>query len=315
MRQSPNKLTVMTWFWKQPHGRASYTADHVNIWAHMVRRNLNLPHSIACVTAHPEGLEPWIDVIQPPGDFESIMIPTWGPDKPQCLRRIALFRKDAGEIFGERFVSMDMDCVISGSLDPLFDIDADFKMFRGTHRSRPYNGSMLMMTAGARPQVYDSFTHNEAVKAGRRFMGSDQAWISHVLGAGEPTWGVEDGIHAYGSSGNKGDPRIMFFFGNPKPWQVKGNAHISKHYRAIREGRCLILGVGRTLWADLEQALDRGPFAAVIASPEAKEALEASHAPLTVTRLADNDGEAMETARLLGYDEIIFCGRSEEGAV
>lgn len=310
--QSSDKLTVMTWFWKQPHGRASYTADHVNTWAAMVRRNLTLPHRLACVTEHPEGLDPDIHIITPPGDFEDVMLPTWGPDKPQCLRRIALFRRDAAEIFGSRFVSMDMDCVIVASLDPLFDVQDDFKMFRGTHHSRPYNGSMLMMNAGARPQVYDRFSKQEVVKAGRTYMGSDQAWISYVLGRGEATWGVEDGIHAYGSSRNQGQPRLMFFFGNPKPWQVHDNIHVTRHYRQDKSGRCLILGTGPTLWDDLDAALDGKPYAQIFAAPEV-EAMLPENIRLRVRSFADNDGEAIARAQRLGYQDITFCGRSTEG--
>lgn len=310
--QSSDKLTVMTWFWKQPHGRASYTADHVNLWAAMVRRHLTLPHRIACVTAHPEGIDPDIHIITPPGDFEDVVLPTWGPDKPQCLRRIALFRKDAAEIFGPRYVSMDMDCVIADSLDPLFDVPDDFKMFRGTHSSRPYNGSMLMMTAGARPQVYDRFTTQEVVRAGRTYMGSDQAWISYVLGRGEATWGVEDGIQAYRSRFNTAPARVLFFFGNPKPWQVVGDPFIDKHYRILRTGRCLIIGSGPTLWDDLDKALDGKSYAEIITAPEV-EAVLPENIRLRVRSFADNDGEAIARAQRLGYQDITFCGRSMEG--
>ncbi len=38
----------------------------------------------------------------------------------------------AAEIFDERFVCMDLDCVIGGELDSFFDTDAEFKMAQGT---------------------------------------------------------------------------------------------------------------------------------------------------------------------------------------
>ena len=86
-------ITVLTWYWKQDGGRIEYRAEHVNIWADMVGRNLlKTPHRIACVTDLPEGIDPSIEIIAPPRDFEGITIPTWGPQRPQCLRRI-----DAGD--------------------------------------------------------------------------------------------------------------------------------------------------------------------------------------------------------------------------
>jgi hypothetical protein len=98
------------------------------------------------------------------------------------------------EIFGKRFVCMDLDCVITGNLDPLFDVPDDFKIFHGTGGGRPYNGSMILMTAGARSQVYEQFNQEAAVEAGNKFLGSDQAWISQVLGPDEATWGPADGV-------------------------------------------------------------------------------------------------------------------------
>lgn len=226
-------LTVLAWLWQQDGGRASYTAENVNIWASMVDRHLTMPHRIACVTRHTEGLDGGIDVICPPGDFEDVRIGTWPEHMPQCLRRIAMFRPDAAEIFGERFVSMDLDCVIGGPLDPLFDRPEDIVLYRGTNGKRPYNGSALMMTAGARPQVYTRFTPLAAAQAGQQFLGSDQAWVSHVLGPGEATWGTEDGVHVWGSRKNVGKPRVMFFLGNPKPWdrEPQQNAWVAWNYK------------------------------------------------------------------------------------
>lgn len=144
-----------------------------------------------------------------------------------------MFRPDAADIFGDRFVSMDLDCVVAEPLDPLFDRDDDFVMYRGTSSRRPYNGSMVMMTAGCRARVYSEFTLEKAVEAGRKFIGSDQAWISHVLDWGEPTWGPEHGVVWWGSSKNYRAPewRLMFFPGVPKPWELLADDWIAEHYR------------------------------------------------------------------------------------
>lgn len=298
-------LTVMTWYWIQPNGRAAYKPEHVRIWADMVRRNLTIPHRLAVVTDVPGDYGDLI-VIDPPRDFENVRIPTWGEDKPQCLRRLAMFAPDARKRFGDRFVSMDMDCVVSGSLDPLFDRNDDFVMYRGTHERRPYNGSMVMMTAGARPQVYTEFTPEGAAKAGRDYIGSDQAWISRTLGPGEATWGVDDGVHAWGSRLNRGEPRLTFFLGNPKPWDLvlAGDATVQQHYRRSPGGKALILGYAPSVWTEAEAALAADDYDAVIASPEAAE-----HWP-DVLAVGRTDGECETVARMHGYDDFVFCGRS-----
>lgn len=228
-------LSVISWLWRQKDGRTGYTAEHVNIWAAMVRRHLSMDHEIACVTDMPEGIDPSIRIIAPPGDFENVAIPTWpgGKGFPQCFRRLAMFHPDAAATFGERFVSMDLDCVIAGSLDPLFDRSDDFVMYRGTSSRRPYNGSMLLMTAGARSQVYTQFSLEGAIEAGQKFIGSDQAWISHTLGWGEATWGPEHGVVWWNSAKNHLAPewKLMFFPGCPKPWELTADPWIGAHYR------------------------------------------------------------------------------------
>lgn len=215
-------ITVLTWLWRLPDCRTQYNASHVNIWASMVKRNITIDHRIACVTDIPKGIDPSIEIIPLPQDFVDVRIPTWGEKLPQCLRRLAMYRPDAADIFGERFVSMDLDCVIGGSLDTLFDIPDDFKMYKGTSRSRPYNGSMQLMTAGARSKVYTEFSPEKAVEAGKKFLGSDQAWISHCLGAGEAVWDLDDGVAWWGQRHQSPmeTRRIMFFPGHPKPWDA-----------------------------------------------------------------------------------------------
>lgn len=299
----------MTWLWHQPHGRIQYTAHHVNIWADMVRRHLTIPHRLSCVTATPEGIDESVEIIKPPGDFQDVILPSWGPTLPQCLRRIAMFRPDASDLFGERFVSMDLDCVVGANIDELFARPEDLVMYSGTSSQRPYNGSMLMMTAGARPHVYTEFTPERATAAGREFIGSDQAWISYILGRGEATWSAKDGIYFWTQRRAIGEPpadiRIMFFPGPMKPWGVlQANRWVERHYRRSARWRVLILGYSPTVWAEAEAALSDGPFDITIASPEAAE-----HWPGRIDAIAYSDSDAEAEAIRLGAADSVFCGR------
>lgn len=230
-------LKILTWLWAQPGGRTQFTAEHVNIWAAMVRRHITMPHAIACVTDMPNGIASSIEIIDPPHEFDNVRIPTWGEKKPQCLRRISMFRPDSAEIFGQRFVCMDLDSVIADSLDPLFDHDDEFRICPGTSHKRPYNGSMMQLTAGARAKVYNEFTPRRAIMAGAKFLGSDQAWIGHVLGWNERTWSAADGVLWYESRYARKVPpcRVMFFPGSTKPWHVNSPLAVDrwaeKNYR------------------------------------------------------------------------------------
>lgn len=211
-------ITVLTWLWRQPEGRITYTPEHVAIWADMVSRNLSMPHRIACVTT--EALPSNVERIDPPGEFENVQ-PKWGPRKPNCYRRLSMFRRDAAKFFGKRFVCMDLDVVIGGPLDPLFDRKDDFVIFKGTHESRPYNGSMMLIRAGCRPQVYESFDQAGADASGEAFYGSDQAWLAHCLGPNEKTWGEADGVWHFNrwlGQMRKARPTVVFFPGKRKPW-------------------------------------------------------------------------------------------------
>jgi hypothetical protein len=213
-------ITVLTWLWSQPGGRTKFTAEHVNIWADMVRRNLRMPHRLACVTDMPEGIN--VDIIAPPNEFLDVT-PQWGPRKPNCYRRLSMFRRDAAGIFGERFVCMDLDCVIGGPLDPLFDRREDLVLFNGTAPDRPYNGSMMLIRAGCRPKVFENFSQAMATVSGQKFVGSDQAWLALCLGSREKTWGEADGVYWYGQGSSykkQVQPRVLFFPGKVKPWTI-----------------------------------------------------------------------------------------------
>lgn len=232
-------LTVLSWLWAQPGGRTTYTAEHVATWAAMVSRNLSMPHRIACVTD--AEIPGWIDRIAPPHEFDEIQTAKWANGRPSCYRRLSMFRRDAAVLFGERFVCMDLDSVICGSLDPLFDRDEDVVLFKGTAEGRPYNGSMMLIRAGSRPLVYDDFSQAGAELASERFVGSDQAWLAHALGPDEPVWAGEDGVFWYGGEyrrlyrRGRARPRVIFFPGGQKPWDPHIRLidhHVGRHYVA-----------------------------------------------------------------------------------
>lgn len=271
----------------------------------MVARHLSIPHEFAVVTDCTDGFDAGIRLIEPPRDFEDVQSETWPDHRPQCYRRLAMFRRDAALIFGaDKLISLDLDIVIGGSLDEMFGGDWDFRIAKGTAEGRPYNGSIIGLRCGARPQVYEQFSPERAAEAGRRFVGSDQAWLADVLGPDELVWDASDGL-AFQQSWDAEDRRILAFTGAKKPWHVD-DPWVRHHYRKRNAGRCLLLGYGPSLWADVNAALDGPPFDGVIASPEAAE-----HWPGEIAAIAETNEHAARLAYLLGFDDAVWCGLEE----
>lgn len=164
----------------------------------MVARNYSDPHRFICVTDEPAKLDPEVEVVPIWNDHARIPNPSFR-DGPSCYRRLKVFSRDIGQVLGERFVCIDLDMLITGDLRPLLNRKEDFIAWRNPHPMWPYNGSMFMLTAGSRPQVWETFDPRtspaKSHAAGCR--GSDQGWISYVLGPGEATWDRKDGVWSY----------------------------------------------------------------------------------------------------------------------
>jgi len=246
-------LTVVCWKWKpiNPHFRSKFSAEHVNTFARMVARNFHEPHEVVCVTDDPTGIDSSIRVVPLWDDFRTIPSPL-GIEYPACYSRVRAFSRDMRDILGPRFISVDLDCVITGDVTEIWTRDEDFVIWENNTRPMvtsgaqkpvtPYNGSMWMMNAGAREQVYTDFdpvmtpydTHNAG------YVGSDQAWFALRLGPDEARWTAEDNVYAWRSHlKNRSyrlplEARIVFFQGQEDPWDPSAVAKapwIKEHYR------------------------------------------------------------------------------------
>lgn len=297
-----NRITLITWLWKQPSSRTSYTAVHVNILAAMIRRNCTLDFDFACVTDVPEGIDPSVRIITPPGFHDGLQTSRWKGGRPSCYRRLAIFRPDAADVFGgERIASIDLDTVIGDNIDAILSRPEDV-VINGPSQSGPrwiFNGSLVMLTAGARPRVYTEFTPQKAEEASRRFVGSDQAWLAYILGKGEATFNPPE-VCRWGQAA---EAPILFFPGEVKPWDMLAHPWIARHYRMDAGRSGLILGGKGSVWDEAKAALKKGPVDRVIALPGA-----ASRWPGVVDAVARDIPHGMALARMLGVDEPVVCG-------
>jgi hypothetical protein len=223
-------LQVVTFLWSDPKYRFNhvyrYAADHVRKLFRGVSRHLKTPHETVLITDNPQA----IDAMHCAADR---VIPLWQDFRKYggCYTRLKAFAPSMRELIGPRFVWLDLDAVITGSLDELFNRPEPFIAWRDVHPPTPYCGSMMMMNAGARAKVWERAQREipgRVKQPGqwccRPYIGTDQAFIGHVLGPREATWTAADGVynwHAEILPKHRGalpdNARIVFFTGPRDP--------------------------------------------------------------------------------------------------
>lgn len=230
-------VSVVCWKWApRPGYRSTFGPDTVNVLRSMVRRYYRNDVRFICVTDDSRGIDPGIEVIPDWKDYVDVPSPHGGKN-PSCYRRLRSFHPDIAAAFGPRFVSLDLDTVIVSDLTPLWDRPEDFVMWGNTNKKTPYNGSMMLMTAGARSRVWTEFnpriSPKQSMQAG--FFGSDQGYISYILGPNEKKWSTKDGVYSFRNDLQKSktlpsNARIVFFHGRHDPW----SGYIQREYPWVK---------------------------------------------------------------------------------
>ena len=181
-------LSVICFYWKDPARRRGYefTPEDVRIWDAMIARNLTIPHRRICVTHRPD----LIDFMETVKLDETKHVPG------TCTVKLMAWRPDIAPILGERILSMDIDCVVTGNLDALVDRKEDVVLWRNPNYEKGgrrgfYQGSLQLFNAGARPFLWEDFDPDNTPRwLNRRFGGAEQVWISERLNTSfpEPGW-------------------------------------------------------------------------------------------------------------------------------
>jgi hypothetical protein len=196
------ELTVVCFKWEYTTGKklpavdriGGYKAEYVNKLYRSFQKHLQTPHRFVCVTDKPEGIA-----------CETFPLWDWYRELGGCYTRLKMFDPEMRKYFGKRVVMIDIDTVVTGNLDNMFNRKEDFIIhtyYPDSHGyQQKYNGSLIMMDMGCRPQVYEQFKGKESdtliqgLFAKKKIIGSDQAWINYVLGDGEARFGEADGIY------------------------------------------------------------------------------------------------------------------------
>ena len=163
-----------------------FSHDHVNKLRKGIERNLKQPYHWRVF--HPEARDVHLTKI------------------PGCFARLRAFDPawQARNGIEDRLVTIDLDTVITGPLDPLFDRDESFVIMQGANAVNPcpFNGALQMLCPGAHPEVWRDFSVEAAKKAPFYSFPDDQGWIWHKIpdAAGWKV-GPEHGIYVFRKRG------------------------------------------------------------------------------------------------------------------
>jgi len=240
-------INIVTFKWKNKKNKSGYklknpveySAEHVNILYSSIKRNTTVPFKFFCVTDDSNNIHP-----------EITTIPLWDKCKylGGCYNRLFIFSKEMEKILGKKFITIDLDCVIVGNLDNILSRQDEFVINSFYNKGlwgQRYNGALIMMNAGCRSTVWDTFNYDESpklmseMKKQKKLIGSDQAWIQHVLGEHEKRFTPQDdGVYDYKSlktdSSNTPLPdnaKIVFFPGKQDPQLMNDIDWIRKNWR------------------------------------------------------------------------------------
>jgi len=215
-------LEVICFLWFDPHGARNkvyvYDERHVRALKTMVDRHLSVPHEFVCVSDRKiEGVN--TIPIDPASHVPSTR-----------YAKLMMFNP-RGPLAGKRFLYLDLDAVLTASIDPLVTRDEKLVLWRnpnfGVPRRAFYNTSIILHTGGSRPEFWTDF--DPGLTPGwlsNMWGGTDQAWVSHRATKHEAHWTDSDGVYGAGRLGDvapgagtglPGNARIVFTPGEREP--------------------------------------------------------------------------------------------------
>lgn len=224
-------LVVSTWLWGE-----KYTPVYVERLYAGIKKNLKQPFRFMVMTERERQVE-FSDGIE----RHAIKDPGLAKYKG-CLVRLRMFDPGWQQNRGieDRLVCIDLDVVITGSLDALFDRPEKLVVLKGANASNPcpYNCSVVMTRRGAHPELWHEFSIERIQKIPHYQFPDDQGWLAHrVPNAAGWYVGRSSGIYAFqkpgwpdGSAELPYDARLVAFPGWRDPAEFITLPWIRKHW-------------------------------------------------------------------------------------
>lgn len=209
-------LTVCTWKWGD-----KYSDEYVTKLAAGVRRHLRQPHHFIVVSPAPRDK----DLVG-----------------RGCCCRLRMFdpKWQAAHGIDDRLVCLDLDLIITGELDVLFNRPESFMVLGGANavNPNPFNCSVMMLRAGYHEDVWTDFSLEAVHKVPWFVFPDDQSWIWHKMPRAI-TWqcGPRSGIWSFQKRGWPKDnklpegARIVAFPGSRDPKQFEHLDWVKEHWQ------------------------------------------------------------------------------------
>lgn len=204
-----SKIIICTWMWGDKYGR-----EYVDRLEAGVRRYYRKPFE-------------WR--VFEPDSYDAHL--TWIPG---CFCRLRMFDREwqsaNGIESGQRVVCLDLDSIVTGPLEPLFERDERFVILAGANsmNPNPFNGSVMMFRGRAHSELWTKFSLEAARTIRHHEYPDDQGWYWHMI-PNAAYWrvGSSSGIYAFCKPGwpkyrgdeLPSDARIVVFPGRRDPSQ------------------------------------------------------------------------------------------------
>ncbi len=181
-----------------------YDETHVDRLHRQIQKHLDIPHNFVCLADIPE----YVD-----GAIIAPLVDDW----PGWWSKVEMFRPG---VFTGRVLYLDLDVTIVGSLDDLANHPASFIAIKDWERPT-INSSVMAWDAGVADHVYANFEPGFMERK-----GGDQAWIDEQIedmSLFPFEWCVSFKHQIRRWKCAPGDPRVIVYHGEPKPWDLPDN--------------------------------------------------------------------------------------------
>lgn len=224
-------LNVTTWWWGD-----KYDWTYVAKLIRGLDANISGPYRMVVVTDRSDVPDNAVDQVIGIGEVDRPLLEMKG-----CMARLRMFQPEwqHRHYLEGRIVCIDLDTVITGTLDPVFDRPEPFVILQGANASNPcpYVGALMMLQAGHHREVWDDFSIEAVQKIPRHEFPDDQGWIAHKL-PGAAGWKAgTGGVYAFMKPGwpNKdgalpADARIVTFPGHRDPARFQHLPWVQRHW-------------------------------------------------------------------------------------
>jgi hypothetical protein len=205
----------------EPCGYLDRGRQYVDALYHAVRRHLSVPHRFVCFTDNMPryGLHPYHVRLVPSAD-------RFVPSARGYMNKLALFRPG---VFaeGERVLYLDLDTVITGSLDDIASYDGEFAMLQDLMFPQLRASGVMAWRGRFGGHIWESYAaagFPRHVNFEGFNYGGDGAWIMQHAPNADVLQDLYPGqIASYKMSGGVLAPqtRVVCFHGVPRPHEIE----------------------------------------------------------------------------------------------